>query len=313
MLHRLVSRLSFRLRMRYFDSRERLTRRVLARKQALAAAPFRYTDQPNLSLIIQSFNHCQNITRILTRLRTTAAEEIIVCEDGSIDGSEREWIRQLTRPNDFLIRSNDIHEIRTYNRAIDLARGEIICVMQDDDIPPPNGDWVTTALALFDKFPKLAVLGCSFALSFDFCRESGDPFDHVPISHRDPDVDVPFMFAQTVGIGPVFFRRRVFRELGGFDLSFSQAGEPGIVLDQDICFRTWLAGHHVGLFEASGFERRIGGQGTLMFGRVERKRNRRANLDKVKQRYSSDVGHINGLVANLNTQLVARIRLQRGE
>jgi GT2 family glycosyltransferase len=304
MFQRIVSSLRRRLRIRYFEADERLKRKVVARKRAIASSPIRHTDRPNLSLIIQSFNHRRNIPGIVTRLRATAAEEIIVCEDGSVDGSEREWLRHLTRPNDFLIRSNDIHEIRSYNRAVDMARGRIVCVMQDDDIPPPNGDWVANSLAIFDRHPKLAILGSWFALAFNFDRTTGDPFDHVPVSTREPDVNVPFMFAQTVGIGPVFFRRDTFQALGGFDLSFSQPGEPGIVLDQDICFRAWLAGYQVGLYPAAGFKRRVGGQGTEMFGPVERKKNRRANLDRVKERYAGDVSHINAIVAELNRGLV---------
>lgn len=303
MLHRLTSGLLRRIDIR---SKARLTREVIARKHAMAAAPFRHVDAPTLSLILQSFNHRANIGPILTRLRATAAEELIVCEDGSIDGSDLEWSRHLTRPNDFLIRSNDLHEIRTYNRAVDFARGRIVCVMQDDDIPPPDGQWVTAALALFERHPKLAILGCWRALTFDFRRESGEWYDKADVSYVDPDIDVPFMFAQTIGIGPVFFRRQVFQSLGGFDLSFSHPGEPGIVLDQDICFRAWRAEHHVGLMEASGFERRVGGPGTEMFGPVERIKNRQTNLSRVRERYAGDVDRINALVADLNRQLVPR-------
>jgi len=103
-----------------------------------------YKDNPKLSIIVLSFNHKQNIKLIIERLRMTVADEIIVCEDGSIDGSLEEWLKYLEYPNDFLIRSNDLHEIRVYDRGINLARGEYVCVIQDDDIPPDNNNWVNT-------------------------------------------------------------------------------------------------------------------------------------------------------------------------
>ena len=320
----LLKRLKKRLRA-LFSRRARLAKRVMASKQKRAALPFTHTDSPKLSLILLSFNHRKNIVPIITRLRQTTAEEVIVCDDGSIDGSEKKWLHHLTRPNDFLIRSNDIHEIRSYNRAIDLARGEIVCVLQDDDTPPPNGDWVTDALALFNRHPRLAILGCWVGLSIDFtslakAKPSSTLFGHqaeplrskwnvTAIPFADPDLHVPFMFVQTIGVGPVFFKKEAFQALGGFDLSFGKPGEPGISCDQDISFKAWLGGYHVGLFEAPGAQIAAGEQGTLMFGKEARKRNKRANLEKLRQRYADKTESIDRIVDELNGQLATRADL----
>ena len=210
------------------------------------------------------------------RVRATCADEIIVCEDGSVDGSEVEWRKYLTRPNDFLIQTNDLHEIRTYNRAANLAAGEFICAMQDDDIPPEDPSWASDALTLFRKYPRLAVVGPwhGWAVDFDDPRYPvlahfgappfpGKPFPHIPFS--DDAIGKPFMFVEFVGIGPIFFRRSVFQELGQFDLSFSGVGEAGIWLDYDFCLRAWLAGRQVGVYSSAPFERNVGGQGTMIY------------------------------------------------
>jgi glycosyltransferase involved in cell wall biosynthesis len=141
------------------DSRARLAARVRAAKRARAASPLRYLDQPRVSLIVLSFNHRANAAAIVDGVRRTPADELIVCDDGSLDGADREWQRLLTRPNDFLVRSNDIHDSRIYNRAASLARGQIIAVLQDDDIPPQSGAWLEQALALFERYPKLEARG----------------------------------------------------------------------------------------------------------------------------------------------------------
>jgi GT2 family glycosyltransferase len=241
-----------RTRVRNFLSPEkRLIVRVKKRKSERSLLPYRYTDTPFLSILIQSFNHRKNIPSIMERLRLTCADEIIVCEDGSVDGSEVEWRKHLTRPNDFLIQTNDLHEIRTYNRAADLAAGEFICMMQDDDIPPKDPSWASDAIALFRKYPRLAVVGCwhGWAVDFDDPRYpilahfGAPPFDGKPVAEipfRDDTIEKPFMFVESVGIGPMFFRRSVFQDLGKFDLRFSGVGEAGIWLDYDFCVRAWL-------------------------------------------------------------------------
>lgn len=118
-----------------------------------------YLDKPKISIILQFFNKRQNISQIIERLRLTSAEEIIIIDDGSSDGSYEDWVKYLNRPNDFLLRCNDIFEIRTYDRAISMARGEYICLLQDDDIPPPNNTWLEEAIKLFETFPNLLILG----------------------------------------------------------------------------------------------------------------------------------------------------------
>jgi glycosyltransferase involved in cell wall biosynthesis len=134
-------------------------RRGKAQKQKRKRAGIRYNETPRVSVIIQSFNRVRNVAFLEAHLRATCMDELIVCEDGSIDGSVDEWLRRLTHPNDFLLRSNDLHEIRRYSRAIDLARGDIICLMQDDDRPPKDGGWLAEALQLFGHYPRLAILG----------------------------------------------------------------------------------------------------------------------------------------------------------
>jgi GT2 family glycosyltransferase len=307
--------------LRPYTPKGRLVAKVKARKAARAAMPYVYNPEPKVSLIIQSFNHCANIPRIVERLRLTAAEELIVCEDGSVDGSERVWREQLDRPNDFVILSNDLHEIRTYNRAIALAGGEIVGVMQDDDIPPLKASWVAEAVTLFENHPDMAMLGCwnGWAYNYDSGEKDFDQIvlSHVggglnfdqpvnPVPHRDPRSGLPFAFVESVGIGPMFFRKKDFLALGGFDLALSGPGEPGIWLDYDLCIKAWIAGKQVGVYESDPFERNVGGQGTTMFTGTKRWDNFDMNRKRMQRLHADHIGSIRGKIDALNATLPAR-------
>lgn len=299
------------------DPRRRFIERVKAGKRARAAAGFAYVERPRASLIVLSFNHRGNIAEIVEGLRRTSAEELIACDDGSIDGSEREWQRLLTRPNDFLLRSNDVHDSRVYNRAAALARGDVIAILQDDDIPPDSGAWVDEALALFDRHPQLAVLGGHQGWILDLSEPSAKVRARAvygyreekkwtyakDIPYRDRASGQPFMFVQGVSIGPIFYRREVFLELGGFNLDYSQAGEVGMLVDHELSLRAWLAGYQVAVFGPVPFRRYVGGQGTVMFGKDERERNLARSFALVQRTYGGQVLEIDAAADRLNREL----------
>jgi len=306
-----------------FDPRARLIARVAEGKRARAAGP-PYQERPRLSLIVLSFNHRGTIAPIAAGLAASGAGEIIVCDDGSVDGSEREWQRHLAGPNHFLIRSNDIHDSRAYNRAADYARGEIIAILQDDDIPPATSAWVDEALDLFDRYPRLAVLGGHQGWILDFTKTPDRVQRRAVYGYRDarrfsyaedipwaePVSKRPFMFVQGVSIGPIFYRREVYQALGGFNLEYSAPGEVGMLVDHELSIRAWLAGHHVAVFGPLPFERHVGGQGTLMFGAETRARNLVRSFERLQRCYAGRIGEIDARADALNASL-ARVGASR--
>ncbi|MEZ5081815.1 MAG: glycosyltransferase [Thermoleophilia bacterium] len=312
-----VQKAKGRLRIHLMQLRRwRMVMKVKAKKRARAAIPEVYTETPETSLIVQSFNHRKNIAGIVAGVRRTSAEELIICEDGSVDGSEAAWAKEMPRPNDFIIRSNDLHEIRTYNRAVSLARGEFIGLLQDDDIPPGDGRWVSDAVRLFRAHQDLAVLGgvaggCALGASDDDVVYPGgasfQPLD--AITSMDPETGIPFKFVDAVWIGPLFFRRDVFLELGGFDLRFSGPGEPGIWLDYDLCLRSWLSGRQVGMYVSSSFRRQVGGQGSVIFSGGKRAENYQRNKAYVERTYGEHIADVHRTIADLNRRLPERGRV----
>jgi hypothetical protein len=291
--------------------RDRTVEQIRSRKEQQRLAGHAYLDHPTVSVIVQSFNQVRNIAALEDRLRRTCADELIVCEDGSIDGSHDAWLRRLVYPNDFLIHSNDIHEIRSYGRAIAFARGAIVCLMQDDDRPPRDGTWLARALELFDHYPRLAVLGGWCGFNDYFAIEYNAPW--LPsgagqIPSVDPRTGLPLVFVENVNIGPYLLRKQVFEELGGFDLSFSRPGEPGITFESEFCYRAWRNGHHVALTDIpvklrTDEEAYILPGGTSLWGSEARMRNERANKQRIKELYGTELSLIRAAVREANREL----------
>src|SRR5829696_6685100 len=187
--------------------------RVKAEKRRRRSSPNEYQDRPRLAFIVHSFNRIANIEQLVGGLRGLGEHELIVCEDGSLDGSHEKWMSYLDRPNDFLIHANDLHEIRILDRAIRFARSDVVCLVQDDDRVPSDTAWLDRALAAFADHPRLAILGGFMGFG---------SFDPDPAKAQRIWGGTDLRFVQHVNIGPYFIRREAYEDLGGWDLSFSR-------------------------------------------------------------------------------------------
>src|SRR4029453_10400643 len=130
---------------------QQIIERVKAYKQQRERSDHRYQDRPRFAFIVHSFNRVANIEQLVEGLRLMGRHELIVCEDGSLDGSREKWMSYLTGPNDFLIHSNDLHEIRALDRAVRFSRADIVCLVQDDDTIPRDTPGINTRLDKFDR------------------------------------------------------------------------------------------------------------------------------------------------------------------
>jgi glycosyltransferase involved in cell wall biosynthesis len=274
-----------------------LIERVKCHKAQRKSSPLRYRNHSQVAFIVHSFNRASNIDRLAAGLRLLGDHELIVCEDGSLDGSRQKWMSHLVRPNDFLILSNDLHEIRILDRAIRFARAEIICLVQDDDLIPQDTGWLRTALALFHRHPNLAIIGGFMG----FSSFHPDPMKAKPIWGP-----APFRFVHHVNIGPYSIRKRHYEALGGWDYSFSGVGEPGICFDNELCLRAWINGYQVGYsfvpFKGPPGHYSLDG-GTTLFAGTVRRRNQLRNQRKIFEMYVKDSGRIDRLLKEANRHI----------
>lgn len=315
-------------RMQYWK-RWRKRRKVKKYKQNVDKQEDKYNHDPKVSFAIQSFNRSENIRHLATHIPQSQEYETIVLEDGSIDGSLKKWDGHLTRRNDFLIRSNDLHEIRTYTRAAQFMRGDYLCLLQDDDTLPEQSQWIEWVLEFFESFPDLAVVG-GFApvglgeknffdsrhnrLSHDdsippisewaySSNEEKFPLvNNEPLPIIDPNTERPFIFVPIVSVGPYVIDLDVYERLNGFDLDFSEPGKPGILFDGEFSLRCWKNGYRVGYTNMGNYAKNIGG--TELFANDDRQRQAERNIELIEKKHGSEFDIVEKKVCTANADLV---------
>ncbi|KAJ1633200.1 hypothetical protein T492DRAFT_837824 [Pavlovales sp. CCMP2436] len=139
---------------------------------AARPAAHRYTrlaptlaDRKDLSVLVQYYNapgryHHLAIGPLLRGYRRCAAAANLTLEI-----LVNAWLAELG-PDDFLLLSPDIHELRAYNRLAAMSRGEQLLIVQDDESPNPFAPlfpgmdtWLRNASALLRTHEDVGVVG----------------------------------------------------------------------------------------------------------------------------------------------------------
>jgi len=200
-----------------------------------------YRNEPSVSFVIQSHNKSLQICHILPKLRQYKDAEIIVIDDGSSMEHTKRLTEALTGANEFLLRANDLFENVTYDKALRLANGKYVALMQDDD-DFEDVSWVTEAVALFERHPKMVILGGKWALNVKF-----HPEQEKGCGTKREMSDAKFRFVDAVNRAPMWIRKDLYEQhLHHIDFRFA----PFQYDDDEICLRSWQLGLQVGWYDA---------------------------------------------------------------
>jgi len=229
---------------------------------------------PKTCIVIQTHNKRNNLTALIDLARRSGADELIVIDDGSSDGSSAVLSAELVGRNEFVLHANDLFEIRTYNKALRMTTAPIVALLQDDDLLGPAGHgWLSQANAWFSADEKLAVVGGRDGMKL--------VSDGKSVSYEVGD-QVGAKYVDYVNRAPFIVRREAWVALDGFDETFA----PFQCDDLDFCVRAWMAGWRIGHL-GMPFVRDVGVGGMRLVGDEFRDEQTRRNWGIVAQRYAS--------------------------
>jgi glycosyltransferase involved in cell wall biosynthesis len=235
-----------------------------------------YQDDPNITAVVSSFNHDYTAKHISDRLKSNSLiDQIIILEDGSTDQTYNIYKENLKDPNHFILSSNDLNTLRTYDKAIRMSRSKYMVIMQDDDIIPDDNSWLHNSIELFEKFPNLALVGgwncidmvslkdymdpknISFQEFLDkYATKTVDPLGpeysySFKVKHKtynDPKLlpnHLPVKFTPCCDIGPFVIKTDSIIKSGSIDFSFGDVGKSSCWWEIEMCYRIWKNGFSV--------------------------------------------------------------------
>ncbi|MBI5707742.1 MAG: glycosyltransferase family 2 protein [Armatimonadetes bacterium] len=135
---------------------------------------------PRVSIIVPSYNHARYIPACVQGVlaQTFQDWELIVVDDGSTDGSVDLW-RSFDDPRiQVHVNERNLGTYPTENRAVELSQGDLIAVLNDDDIWEPGK--LEKQFALLDQHPDVTYC---YTLGW-FADEEGN-LDQTQDPHKD--------------------------------------------------------------------------------------------------------------------------------
>lgn len=286
-LHRKLQRHWWRWRSL---ARRSSIRAHLARRRAQGA---RFQAHPELLLALQAFNKDFLLQRSLQPFLDGGLRHLLVFADGCCDRTAATAHRLLSGPEHLVIAANDRHEVANNRLALTIARERgcrFLLILQDDDLYPAGLAWLDYGLALFERDPRLLVLGFNVGLDFLSFEQAGDSYFTTPLLNRSdihPDavgIDGAFLairhglpphpaqlqhrYCQVVCRAPLLIRVEPFAEQGGFDPRFAPFQDD----DTHFCLRAWSQGYRCALVQGLPVRRDMGIGGMRLMGHMNARR-----------------------------------------
>ena len=179
---------------------------------------------PRVSVLLTCYNHLAYLPAALdsVRAQTFRDFEIIALDDGSTDGS-REYLSEQTDIRLFLNPVN-LGTYGTLNVGLEVAEGEFIAVLNDDDLWAP--DKLQKQVELMDANPTVGLCHTGgYFINGPGERTPGNPLGFAwPTFTTGPGL-FNLVFENKIIASAALARTQVLRDLGGFNEHYFGSGD----------------------------------------------------------------------------------------
>ncbi len=194
---------------------------------------------PSMSVVVAAYQAETTLAAALDSAlsQTLAPFEVVVCDDGSTDGTAEVLERYAGRV--LVVRQDNSGEAAAKNAAVEAASGEFVVVLDADDVFEAERVEALTWLAV--RRPDLDVLTTDAVVEADGreVRRAYHAGWTFPVDDQRAEI-----LSRNFVLGLAAVRRERWLEVGGFDRSLSRA------TDWDFWLRLVLGGSRVGLVDA---------------------------------------------------------------
>lgn len=180
---------------------------------------------PRVSILLTCYNHINYLPAAIDGIfsQTFTDFEVIALDDGSSDGT-REWLSQCAHPIKRVFNETNKGTYGTLNVGLELATGEFIAVLNDDDVWLPQK--LEKQVALLDANPKVGLVHTDG----DFIDGNDQVIPGSPLGFEFPrfetgDILLGLIGANKIIASAALARRQCFDELGGFNEEYFGSGD----------------------------------------------------------------------------------------
>jgi glycosyltransferase involved in cell wall biosynthesis len=179
---------------------------------------------PRVTILLTCYNHRKYLPAAVegVRAQTFRDYEVVALDDGSTDGS-REWLSEQPdlRP---IFNAQNLGTYGTLNEGLRLASGELIAVLNDDDVWLPEK--LERQVALLDAHPEVGLVhtGGHF-IDGDGNRTEGNPLGFRFPTFETGDILRGLVFENKIIASASLVRRACFDAVGDFNPSYFGSGD----------------------------------------------------------------------------------------